>query len=417
MLRLLSDLTPQRPPEPLSKGSWDDYCKLHSALLTHKALAYAGLGSWDLAGSALGEARTWGGSQTVRAALMMRGGLGSIIADPNTSRAFLGQLAGKDGPAPAMPAAPEPLRLVLLGMPKWLVTWATLSQAPELALWSPGELRWEAASRDLQTRLATRFGWGREPRWALLRGEQLVVTGETCPEAKALATVLEAEGPSHLQRLQHLISSQRDHLAARRERYGQLLKRMPDHRLEATLAQDAARARITLDFDPSAPWHPDPELWAEAAQEVLPRLEEELRSWPSKAALWDTWISWARFHPASPSILTLAQSLAYWEPGKDWRAELPYDVQRAVAAELRRQGSFNAMRDWFRAAWDELDHRPLKDLRRWEVEWVQERRREEETAIYLPLREALQALRCTVEVAELERLFGEMVGRETGRKR
>jgi hypothetical protein len=273
------------------------------------------------------------------------------------------------------------------------------------------------ASREAQAKLAVQYGWDGNPRWALFRGDELKASGDRCPDPRALATTLEAEGPALLQLLQKVVDAQPEHLAARRARYELLLRRMPDARLEAALCQEAIRLRQPLEFDPKAPWKPDPDLWADAAQQVLPKLEEELRSWPGRVSLWNAWVSWARFSPRQPSIVNLAQGLPYWNPLGDWRAGLPYSVQRAVAAELNRQGNFAVMRDWFRAAWDTLDHRPLSALRRGEREWLQEQRREEETAIFQPLRDALRGLGCTAEQAELERTFSEMVGREVSGRR
>jgi hypothetical protein len=111
-------------------------------------------------------------------------------------------------------------------------------------------------------------------------------------------------------------------------------------------------------------------------------------------------------------VLALAQSTTFWSPRGDWRSWLPYEVQRAVAAELKRQGDFATMREWFRAVWETLDQRPLRSLYRGEQTWILERRREEETAVFRPLRDALAALKCTQERAELERVFGEMMGRQ-----
>jgi hypothetical protein len=272
------------------------------------------------------------------------------------------------------------------------------------------------ASRTTHEELSRQFQWAPGPRWALLRGDEFRATGATCPQAQALAAILEGEGPTRLHALQRILATQPDHAAAHRARFELLLQRMPDPRLEATLAQDAAAARIALPFAPTASWKPDPDLWAGAALAVLPQVEEELRSWPSRSALWNLWITWARFHPSRPSLLNLAQSLPYWYPQGDWRAGLPYQVQRAVAAELRLQGSFDAMRAWFRPAWDALDHRPLAMLRLGERQWVMERRREEETAVFMPLRDALRALGCAEEQTELERVFSAMMGREVGRR-
>ena len=417
-LKTLGDLTPSAHPEPLTRRGWEEYCRLQCALLVQKGIAMANLGSWDLASGAVEDARLWGGGHGVREALLLRGSQWSgAEADMPAWRNLLNQALAKDGPRPAMPDLEPPLRLMLLGNPKWLPGWTRLAKAADLLPWSPAELRWETASQPVQEKLAHQFGWPPGPRWALFRGEELRATGLTCPEPKALATALEGEGSPMLQRLQRLLDGQPEHSAAHRARFALLLPRMPEPRLEEALARDGAGARLSLDFDLGAAWKPDPDVWAAAAQEVLPRVEEELRSWPNRGALWTVWISWARFHPRQPSIVALAQSLPYWAPQGDWRAGLPYGVQRTVAVELRRQGSFDIMRTWFRAAWDALDKRPLASLRFGEREWVQERRREEETAIFQPLRDALQALRCTQEQAELERAFSAMMGQDMSRRR
>jgi hypothetical protein len=415
-LRLLSDLAPQSMPEPMSAHAWDGYCHLQSAIQAQRGIALARLGTWDLAGAALGEARHWGGSQGVREVLLTRGALFTGPgSDPGAWRMLLTQALGRDAEPPAMPVPAPPLRLVVAGMPKWIVAWTALRHTPELAPWSPGELQWEAADRATFDKLRARYGWAASPRWALFRGQDLRATGDHLPEPRALAGILEGEGPTLLQRLQALVAAHPEHLAARRERADLLMRRMPNRWLEPTLAEDSAKALVVLEFDPKAGWKPDPSLWGEAAQRALPLLEQQIRTWPNRTYLWRAWISWARFHPAQPSVLTLAQSTAFWSPRGDWRSWLPYEVQRAVAAELKRQGSFSAMRDWFRSVWDTLDHRPLRNLYRGEQSWIMERRQQEKTAVFQPLREALAALGCTQEQAELEREFGEMMGRTLSR--
>jgi hypothetical protein len=304
-----------------------------------------------------------------------------------------------------------------MGRPPWLLAWTALRDAPELALWSPGELQWDVATPDAHAKARARFGWNGQPRWVLTRGGELLATGETRPKAKGLAGVLAGQGMPMLERFSRLLAQQPGHLAARRERFELLLKRMPEPRLEPLLAEDATRARLILPFGPGEGWKPDEAIWAGAAQAALPELEAGLRSWPGDAELWQAWISWSRFHPGRPGILELARSLPYWNPNGDWRTSLPYATQRAVAAELRRQGNFQLMRDWFQAAWDLLDHRPLKDLRPWEKSYLLERRREEDTAIFRPLRDALRALAMNEQLLELERTFGAMMGRETIRSR
>jgi hypothetical protein len=374
-------------------------------------MALAGLGSWDMAGSALGEARLWGGSAGVREALLSRGSLFTGPGgDTSAWRLLLTQALGRDGERPAMPAQQPALRLVASALPP---AWNALRRAPELAPWSPAELSWEDADRASHEKRRARYGWPPGPRWALFRGDDLRATGPGCPDPRALANALEAEGPAMLQRLRRLLEANPEHQSARKERFQLLLQRMPNPHLEPTLARDAALTLAILEFDPRSPWKPDPNLWAEAAQKALPALERLIRTWPNRAHLWRAWVSWARFHPAQPSVLALAQSVPFWSPRWNWRAGLPYDVQREAAAEMRRQGDFNGMRDWFRSVWETLDHRPLRGLHAGERAWVLERRREEQTAVYQPLREALEALGCTHELMELKRQFGEMMGKDT----
>ena len=301
-LKLLSDLSPQGPPNPVTPQGWDSHCRLLGAVHAQRALALAGLGTWDQAGTALSESRHWGGSQGVREALVTRGSLFSGPGgDPSAWRNLLAQALGRhEAEPPPMPAAEPPLRLVVLGMPRWILQWAGLRQAPELALWSPSELHWEVADRRQEEAHRTRYGWGPGPRWALFRGEELRTSGPDCPTPKALAALLEGQGTPQLQRLQRVLEAQPDHHAAHRERFDLLLKRMPDRRLEPLLAQDAAQALVTLEFDPQAPWKPDPEVWGQAAQQALPQLEQALRAWPNRIHLWQAWISWAPVPPVPP---------------------------------------------------------------------------------------------------------------------
>jgi len=415
-LKLLADLAPQAPPEPVTRRGWDAYCELQGALLAHTTSALASRGSWDQARAALDEAVRWGGARSAQAALLRRGARGSGT-DAGAWRSLFSQLATRKQEPPPAPHLPAPLRLTLMGRPSWLLAWTGLRDAPELALWSPGELQWDVATPDAHARARRTFGWNAKPRWVLTRGEDLLATGETRPEGKGLAGVLAGQGMPMLERLSRFLAQNPDHLAARRERFDLLLKRMPDARLEPLLAEDAARARLTLPFGPLEGWKPSEAIWAGAAQAVLPELEASLRGWPGDALLWQAWISWSRFHPGRPLILELARSLPYWNPNGDWRTSLPYAVQRAVAAELRRQGNFQLMRDWFQAAWDLLDQRPLKDLRPWEKPYLLDRRRAEETAIFQPLRDALRALGMNEQLLELERTFGAMMGREPTRSR
>jgi len=414
--RILDDLEPQAPPEPLTRKGWEDYCDLRSAIQAHHAVNLAAQGAWDQARAAMEASAAWGGSQALRTAFMARNHL-DTSGDPGAWRRLLFPREGPRPHRPPMPEAPPPLRLALLGLPPWLVGWTALRDAPELEPWSPGELRWEIPGPRVHAQVRARQGWDARPRWALFRGDELLASGDTLPGPGALASVLAAHGTPLLERYARRLAEDPGHLPTRRARFQAVLARMPDKGVEALAAEDAARALLELPFGPGAAWKPDPDLWGQGAQAVLPLLEERLRTWPSRPGLWKAWISWARFHPGRPSILDLAQSLPFWSPGADWRAGLPYAVQREVAADMRARGDFLRMRDWFQAAWDRLDRRPLKDLRPWERQWAQERRAEEDTAVFRPLRDALRALGLHAEQLELERAFGAMMGRENSRSR
>lgn len=414
--QLLRDLTPAGPPQPLTPHGWEEYCDLRAAVSAQRAALYLAQGAQGEVQASIDDAMAWGGARQVVAALMRRG-----LTDPRSDTTYLRQLwaqaSTRKSTRPAMPAQPAPLRLVLYGHPSWLLAWTALHTSAELAPWAPGELRWEFGGKDAAAKERQKHQWDAHPRWALYRGDDLLAQGQTCPGPVALAGVLAAHGTPMLERLAQVLAQHPDHLAARRARFDLLLKRMPDKRLEPLLAEDAARLQLHLPFGPDEAWHPDPDLWSGAAGPVLAELETQLRSWPGFADLWEAWVSWARFHPARPSIVHLAKDLPYWHPEGDWRAGLPYVVHRAVAAELKRQGQFLQMRDWFQSAWDQLDRRPMKDLRPWERSWASERRTEEETAIYQPLREALRALGMNDQLLELQRQFSAMMEGGTHRSR
>ena len=154
-----------------------------------------------------------------------------------------------------------------------------------------------------------------------------------------------------LQRLQRVVEAKPHHLAARRERFDLLLRRMPDPRLEPILAEDAARALV------------DPGVRPRGLLEARPRTVGRRRptgpapAWSRPSAPGPTAPTCGApgspgpgSTPARPSVLALAQGTAFWSPRGDWRGWLPYEVHRAVAAELRAQGNYPAMREWFRAS-------------------------------------------------------------------
>jgi hypothetical protein len=406
-LRILEDLVPPAPPEPLDRRGWDAWLQLKAGADACRAATYASMGSWDEARGALAEAVACGHSGAVQSALLGRG-IAAATRDPVAWHRLQQQASGAYPHAPPMPVPPGPLTLTLLGRPPWLLDWARLRDAPELAAWAPSVLHWDIATSGAHRSARERFGWCPEPRWALFRDGEVLATGTECPASGALAGVLAAHGTSRLERLADALARNPNSAHLRRHRFQALLRRMPDARLEPLLAEDAAQAFLPLPFGPGDAFHPDPALWSALAPEVLGTLEERLRSWPSDAGLWEAWLSWARFDPARPSALVLAQSLPHWAPRGDWRLAMPFALHRAVAAEMRRAGDYRAMRDWFQEMWEALDRIPLKDVRPWEKDWVQERRGEEETAIVQPLREALRVLGMTDQLAEVDRTWAAM---------
>lgn len=405
-LRLLADLTPDAPPEPLNPRAWEAYLRVRTGLGTARALALASMGSLDAALAARGEAAAWGD---------VRGPLGLFVASGlRASRldaaAWDRLLRPEPGPVtpPPMPVPPAAFLLRLQGQPPWLMDWVRLRDSEAMALWAPAELRWDVASPGEHRAARERFGWDAAPRWTLLQGGELLASGTTCPTAQALAAVLASHGTPLLERFAQAIARDPDCVLLRRARAAQLLRRMPDARLEALLAEDAARARLDPGFGSAGSFRPDPDLWGAQAQALLPELETALRTWPSDPGLWEAWIGWAHLHPSRPSIVALAQGMPHWPPGPGWRLGLPLPVHRAVAAELRRQGAYRTMLDWFQDLWNGLDLRPGRDLHAWETRGIQERRLEEAAAVHQPLREALQALGMTDRLREVDRVFREL---------
>jgi hypothetical protein len=326
----------------------------------------------DLRGSGIGESPR------------MRKVLGRLRAEmleawrrePESARAIfgagwvaLGETLGEDTALPdelrprSILPGPEPLRLVCHAQAPWGEAWKDLQEAEALLPWTLDGLRWEWAA-EIPVALRERHGWGQAPRWVLLRGEDAFASGEACPSPQHLADKLAAAGPARLQRLDAWIVRQPDSLDAHRKRFELLLPRMPIRNLEWSLAEDARRAWIPLTFGPEAAWRPDADLWAKAAQKVMPELEDALRRWPSSQEFWRAYVSWSAFHPQRPSALVLANRLVPWGSHRRWLAGLPLDVHRALADGWRSRGEFEAMRLWFRETRDGFGPFPEDPLER-----------------------------------------------------
>ncbi len=361
-----------------------------------RARILARLERWEESAAAAGRARELAGRRWrgFLPALLRRG-----IPEATQERAALYATALGDPPAADPPPPPQPrVRLLCLG--PWDGAWAALSKAPELAPWGPGELTVEAAPPDVARALRERHGWT-GPRWALLKGEDLLASGPALPLPREVAHRLEAEAPSKLQRLDAFLQHHPEHHAARRLRLGLLSARMPDRRLEGLLAEDARTLRARV--KPAAGWTPDPALWQWAAQKVLPDLEQDLERWPDRPDLWRAWLSWSRLHPRTPSALALARRLPVWGSEAAWSARLPVEVHKAVAEEFRAQGRFEEMRQWFQEAWDGVDRRALRRFPTAAPPWFQSQFKALREGVLDPLREALVALRRDGDVVALDR--------------
>ncbi len=312
---------------------------------------------------------------------------------------FLGSGEGSQVPWELRPQPPppafEPLRLVRFGKADWAGRWEALRFSVPLVPWGPEELRWESAAETTVLQ-RERLGWSEEPRWALFQGETMLASELACPSAQALAERLAMGGLTQLQRLDERLSRDPGNLDVRRERFSLQLSRMPQPVLEWNLAEDARLAWIPLPFRQEKAWHPDPDLWANAALKVLPELEEAIRHWPSQPAFWKAWVSWAAFHPRHPSVLNMAQQVELWGSKTRWIVGLPREVHEAVAEALRSQADFEAMRQWFQEARTGLGQFPqnLRDREAW-MEAAQ--------PIFGFLREALVKLHRDANVVALDR--------------
>lgn len=393
ILALLGSV-PDAPLEaPASREAWLAHTELLTLLRVLRAEALGRLGRWGEAATDLQEARRLAGPRWKE--------LNLPFADP----AWKEQPEGLPFPPPPpwvrtlldrtpepelpMPAPPPPIRLMHTGAPP--AAWEALKGAADLAPWGPAELRWEGAREADLPRLPGGQGF----RWAALRGEATTLaSGVEVPDRARLALMLSGAGPTRLQRLDAFIRRHPEHLDARRARVALLVPRLPHPVLEARVREDAERDRMPLPFRPGDPAVTDLPAWQVAASRVLPELEAGLRRWPSDDRLWRAWVSWAPFSPRSLSIHAFARSLPAWGPVEDWVAGLPRCVHEAVREDLRRSRRFEAMRAWFREAWEGLTRRSRS---------TDPADRQAEDLAFDGLSESLRALGLEAERIELER--------------
>jgi hypothetical protein len=408
-------------PLPGPQGSWtptawQSHCLLQATVASLRVQPNLELGRAPQARAALEDWRRWAG---VNEALR---DLGTLLMGPRVAgdEATRDLLKAPPLPDPAMPPPPPVLRLALLGTPSWQGDWQRLRASDALLPWGPGELHWVTPAPGEEAALRRRAGWGPEPHWALLRGEEVLASGTRCPAPTQVATLAGREGPSLLQQLHRTLESHPGHLGARRARLAILKARMPEPRLEPLLAEDASVAFTApyvyggtppLDFGPDAPWKPDPALWQWSAQQVLPRVEARLRSWPSDPGLWRVWLAWAPFHPSRPSVVAFADTLPVLRSRSAWLGSLPPEVLGAVAQELRRVRNHPELVRWLGEAWEGLDRSPGSQVDPAFWPYLVKDREKLRQALVTPLAEAYRALGRLDEAKALEADYLEMMKR------
>ncbi|HJU82770.1 MAG TPA: hypothetical protein VJ600_01030 [Holophagaceae bacterium] len=323
-------------------------------------------------------------------------------------------------PDPPKPTLPPPLNLALVGQPDWAKAFQSLRTSAALDPWEPAEeLGWTALDARRATALRARMGWGSEPRWVLLRGEELLESGTTLPEPRALADRLRAHGLPHLEQLDAFLRRHPDHEEARLARLEMLAARMPNQRLEARLLEDA---RTTLAPFPSndlvallgsGAWKPVKELWEPAALKVLPALEARLQSWPEDAEAWLAFVDWSALGPRRESPAALLATLPVWKTrARGGAGPLPDEVGMAVALRLQALGRWEPLAAWGRTFWEgglraqakadaRSGRRPGAVLARWG---------DLEKRLVLPYRQALQELDRVAELRALEEDLREIKG-------
>lgn len=272
-------------------------------------------------------------------------------------------VAAKNEPPPPDPpkaAFPPVLHFALLGHPAWERAWKGYASLSVFDTWEPGEeLNWQPLKPKEERALRARMGWGAEPCWALLRGDQVLASGTELPKPSFLADRLRAEGVPYLEQLDAFIRTHPDHLEAREARMDALRSRMPNERLEAVLLEDA---KATLKpFHPGSgsvmpmvdDWTPRKELWEPAARHVLPELEARIRRWPEREQLWKTWLDWAQVSGDPPSPTRFMEGLDIWRTRRSIGAgPLPDGVLIAVSEHLKADERWKDLADWCRAFWE-----------------------------------------------------------------
>ncbi|HET8900796.1 MAG TPA: hypothetical protein VFM84_02560, partial [Holophagaceae bacterium] len=122
----------------------------------------------------------WPGYVSVRFAPSLEFYLGKDNALVQSLIAAKDEKAPPEAPKPAFPPVPH---LALLGHPAWERAWNGYAALSVFDTWEPGEeLGWQPLKPKDEKALRARMGWGAAPRWALLRGEEVLASGTELPK-------------------------------------------------------------------------------------------------------------------------------------------------------------------------------------------------------------------------------------------
>ena len=403
-LLTILDRIPVTPPSVDSgRKAWEEWREIQGTLAFWRLMALSELQRWPEAIGVLqdihrGAGSGWDGLRASLRSLYGKSAQGpgkhAPVEAPPAPPGFLAVLDLPALPDPPLPAPRPPLRFLVWGSPAWMVRWPVLRATGDLATYGPGEWKEEAPNAADTARM--RAAGFPAAGWAVFRGAaDLLARGDSAPDPARLALQLRAVAPSRIEVLDAFLAQHPDNLDAHRERYDLARARMPLAALEGRMQEDAAVARLPLDFGPEAPWISDLEGWHARAVKVIPPLQAALERWPDNAYLWRAWVSWSAFLPRPPSVLGLATEIPVFGSRAAWAAGLPAEVHRAIARECRQTRHFQDMADWFQGAWAEVQSRNWKYR-------PDRASMDQEAAIYEGYREALQGLGMGSERTALE---------------
>lgn len=298
--------------------------------------------------------RSWRRVQQVFSQINLLGGELAKLYREGDQRAFMDvikQPALKDVPAPA---AAAPLRVALQGKPYWQEDFVQLQRDPAFDVWKPGrDLVWDSLS-EAEARFFKGRGEGGAERWVLLRGQELLASGDELPTRETLSDLLLAHGLPYLAELDAFIKGHPDHADARELRISEVTSRAQTPGLEKRLLADFTRTRVSAVLPKE--WKPDADLWAEAAGKMLPQVEAEVRRWPTNLPLL-RWVTWAAWHPSRPKPGALLRSLAIWksttaeqDPFRTGPVGIFLTAQ--VSEFLQSRKDWEGLSDWCQTLWE-----------------------------------------------------------------